>query len=337
MFDVLKYILPGYSLSGTIVWAAILAYLYALYSGCEIGLYRVNRLRLHLSYRRRDKRAIMLNELLDKPQVLISVFVLGANICGYLIATSITVYMTGRGFSAGETELWTAIILTPVFTVFCETLPKNCFYAQANQLMLRSANFIRISYLLARITGLFFLLKGFPRLILRIAHYFGPTSAVQSDWDDMGILLKESLAAGPFSEIQGGIAERLLQLPEIPLSKVIIPLSRTVAFPMEISRRDFMDQIKKTVHSRFPLYEGSAKNIVGMVNIYQALTDNTDRPPLDYLRPIPKISSDQKLLDTLNILRENSVRLAVVTDRSGGAVGIVTITDLLNEIFGKLD
>ncbi|MFA5866018.1 MAG: CNNM domain-containing protein [Phycisphaerae bacterium] len=333
----LKSILPGYSLWGTLIGGTILVYFYSLYSGCETGLYRVNRLRLHLAYRNRDRRAVILDKLLDEPQVLISVFVVGANICGYLIASMITAYLGQRGYTAGQTEFWTTVILTPIFAVLCETLPKNCFFAQANHLMLRSADFIRISYFLARMSGLAFVLKVFSQWILRITHYFGRSAIATADWDDLGILLRESLAASPFSEIQGDIAERLLELPQVPLSKVIIPLARTFALPMEISRADFLAEVRKHSHSRIPLYEGSVRNIVGIVNVYQVLAAEGERLPKSFLRSVPKFSADQKLLDTLDTLRENSIRMAIVVDRAGSAIGIVTIRDLLDEMFGELD
>ncbi len=337
MWTWLTKILPGFNLFTTILACGILVFFYFVYSGCETGLYRLNRLRLHLACRNRDRRALILDKLFDQPQMLISVFVVGANLCGYLIASMITLYLSRSGFSAHETEFWTTLVLTPVFAILCETLPKNCFYVQANHLMLKSAGFIRLSFLAMRYTGLTFVVGFFSRLFLRMAHRLGRSTAASGDWNDYGTLLREGLAAGELSVIQGGIAERLLQLPEIPLSRVIIPLSRALALPLEISREDFLRQVQKTPFSRIPLYEGSPKNIVGLVSVYQVLAEEGRKPPMDFIRSVPKISADQKLMTALNILRENSVRMAVVVDRSARAIGLVTLRDLLQEMFVDLE
>jgi putative hemolysin len=337
MWTWLTTFLPGFSLPATLIACGMLAFFYAVYSGCETGLYRLNRLRLHLACRSQDRRALILDTLFDQPQVLIGIFVVGANLCGYLIATLLTFYFSRSGFSARETEFWTTLILTPVFAVFCETLPKNCFYFQANKLMLKAAPFIRISFLVMRYTGLTFVVGFFSRQVLRFAHTLGRSTAASAEWDNFGTLLREGLAAGELSVIQGGIAERLLQLPDLPLSRVIIPLSRTFALPLEISREEFLRQVQKNSYPRIPLYETNPKNFVGVVSVYQVLAGESHKPPRDFIRPVPKISADQKLLTALNILRDNSVRMAVVVDRSARAIGIITLRDLLEEMFGDLD
>jgi len=332
---IVQSFLPGYSLVGTLAGTVLLVCFYTLYSGAETGLYRVNRLRLHLACRGGNRRALVLDHLLDHPQVLISVFVIGANVCGYLIASLITGYMTRQGYSTGQIEFWSATILTPVFAIVCETLPKNCFYAQTNRMMLWIAPFIHVSYLIMRYTGLTFVVAFFSRLAFRIAHRLGRSVPPAQEWDDLELLLRESLAAGPLSEIQGGMAERLIGLTELPLTGVIIPLAQTVALPMNLSREEFIAEVRKHPYSRFPLYDGHPRNIVGIVSIYQDLTSPTEKPPRDFLRSVPKIRMEEKLLTALTMLREFSVRIAVVTDRAGSAIGIVTIRDLLDQVFGN--
>ncbi len=333
----LRGLLPGYSLTSTLLAGGVLIFFYALYSAGETGLYRVNRLRLHLACRSGDRRALILDRFFDHPQLLISIFVLGANLCGYLIASILTTYLRHSGFTSAEIEFWSTLILTPTFAIFCETLPKNCFYAQANRLMLWAAPFIHVSYLVMRYTGLTYIVGFLSRLIVHVAHYFGRTTAASGDWDDYGTLLREGLAAGPLSVVQGGIAERLLKLPDIPLGRVTIPLTRVVALPLEISHAEFIDRARRCPYSRIPLFEASPRNIVGIVSVYQVLTAENDKSPRAFIRPVPKIPADQKLIDALEILRNHSVRIAAVVDRTGAAIGIVTMRDLLEQILSNLD
>lgn len=333
----LRYVLPGLSLSGTLIWGSVLVFFYAWYSGCETGLYRVNRLRLHLAIRDKDRRALVLDRLLDRPEALIITLVSGANVCGYLIASIATATMSRAGFSHAETEFWTTAILTPVFAIFCETLPKNLFLVQANALMLRSAGFLHVSSVLFRVTGLAIVLEYASRWIMRLGRYLGRPVEQAAEWDNLGQLLREGLAAGPLSEIQGGIAERLLQLPQMPLARVLVPLTQTFALPLDISPAEFRRRVRQHPYSRIPLYEGSVRNIVGIVSVYQVLTAPGDRSPRNFLHPIPKIPAEENLILALEAMRENSVRMAAALDRAGHVIGIVTLRDVLEEILVKLD
>jgi CBS domain containing-hemolysin-like protein len=332
--SLMHHAIPGRSLAGTLIVCAVLIFIYAIYSGTETGMYRLNHLRLHLSCRKKDSGAVRLDRLMRDQQMLICVSVVGANVCGYLVASVLTRFFEQCGLSVLQIEFWTTIILTPVFAVFCELLPKNCFYARPNTLMLRYLRFIEWGYLLLKMTSVNYVLGFFSRLLLRFAHRIGEPKETMIEWRDMGRLLQEGLISGPLSEFQGGIAERLLRLPEISLNRVIIPLANTFTLSTDVSSEEFLNQVKRYGHSRVPLYQDDPKNIIGVVSVYEVLAKEKSLPPKHFLREVPKISSDLKLIDALELLRGKSARMAVVADRRGFAIGIVTLKDLMDEILG---
>jgi CBS domain containing-hemolysin-like protein len=330
--------MPGYSLSGTILWGGLLLMLSAAYSGSETGLYRMNRLRLHLACREKKRSAMILDRLLDDQQFLISVFLVGNNIVNYLLTSVITGYFQHRHFSSREIELYNILFFTPFLFVFGETVPKMCFYSRANALMLRAARFIKVSYWVVRFTGFGFVVNQLSKLSMALANRFNPGGSMTSrDWDDLGVLLRENLVAGPLSKIQGGLAERLLQLPHIRLARILTPMKNVFALPEDVSREVFINELHHHPFARVPLYRDRVQNIVGVVSIYEVLGSSSDCPPRTLCRPVPRISADENVLTALNCMRNYTIRLALVVDRNDKVLGIITINDLLDEIMAGLE
>jgi CBS domain containing-hemolysin-like protein len=337
-FHSLYPLIPGCSLGATIAALMALICLSAGYSGTETGLYRMNRLRLHMACRQKNRSAMILDRLLDNQQFLIGVFLICNNIVNYLLTTVLVTYLNRHEFSDHKIELITTFLLTPFVFIFGETVPKMCFYTRANSLMLRAARFIRLSYWIIRVTGLGLLVNSFSKFTVALANRFSPGADMTTrDWDDLGVLLRENLVAGPLSKIQGGMAEKLLQLPSVRLTRVLTPLAHVFSLPMDISREDFIRELQHHPYARVPLYSESKKNIVGVVSIYEVLAAEPNQTPISFMQPVQKISSHENVLTALNRMKETAIRLAVVTDREHKPVGIITINDLLDEIMVGLE
>ncbi|NLE29668.1 MAG: DUF21 domain-containing protein [Phycisphaerae bacterium] len=334
----LYWLIPGHSLGATMIALMILIILSAGYSGMETGLYRMNRLRLHMACRQKNRSAMILDQLLDNQQFLISVFLICNNLVNYLLTTILVTYLNVQNVSNYKIEWITTLVLTPFVFIFGETVPKMCFYARANSLMLKSAHFIRLSYWFIRLTGLGLLVGYFSRFTIKLANRVSPGYDMTThDWDDLGELLRESLVAGPLSKIQGDMAEKLLQLPGIRLTRVFTPLQKVFALPVEISREEFIHRLEKDAFARVPLYQGSIDNIVGVVSIYEVLAAEPHQYPASFMQPVQRINANENVLTALNLMKESAIRLALVTNRQNKPIGIITITNLLGEIMAGLE
>jgi CBS domain containing-hemolysin-like protein len=331
-------LIPGHSLPATIIAIIILIIFSAGYSGTETGLYRMNRLRLHMACRQKNRAAMILDQLLGNQQFLISVFLICNNLVNYLLTTTLVTYLNLHKFSDRSIELITALLLTPFVFIFGETVPKMCFYARANSLMLKSVHFIRLSYWFVRITGLGLLMGYFSQFMIFLANRFSPANEMTThDWNDLGVMLRENLVAGPLSKIQGNMAEKLLQLPSIRLTRVLTPLQNTMALPLQISRQEFIEELKNHAFARIPLYQGTKDNIVGVVSIYEVLTADPNQTPASLIQPVQRINANENVLTALNLMKESAIRLAIVTGRQNKPIGIITINDLLDEIMAGLE
>lgn len=332
VWHILRPVLPGYSLSVTVIWCIVFAVLSGWYSGLETGLYRFNRLRGKLLARSGSGPAAKIERFFEDQRLLICIFLIGTNLWNYLAVNALITYYTQHGRSAREAELYTTLVLSPIFFIFAETVPKSWFYRQPTTLMLRSVRIITLSYWLIRFTGLGYLLRRLSSAMLILARQLGRGEPA-ADGDDLSYLLRESHAAGVISSVQTGIAERILALPEQRVWRMMIPIDRVFALPLAMPRDDFIRAVNKSPFACVPLYRDHPHQIAGLVNT-DKLIGQPGREPSELLEPAVNISPETTLLSVLNVMRHDPARIAVVVDRRDRAIGIVTIADLVEYLLG---
>ncbi len=326
------HLLPGYNLLPTIIWSVAFSFLLAWFSGVETGLYRLNRLRLHFSCKEGNKSALILEPLMKDQQGLIGTFLIGTNIFSYFITGFVTSYFTHSGCSEIRAEVLATLVLTPLLFVYTDAVPKNCFYGQPNRLMLKSARFIHISYWIVKVSGLSAIFNILSRLLIRLADKLGHSAETIDNWNHLSLLVKESFTSKALSQIQTSLAEKILELPERKLAEIIIPIWQVFALPANISREQFINEIKSNRHSFVPLYKQDKSELIGMVNSYQLLIDTSERPPAEFLQEMPKIRADERMMIAFEIMKTHNAQIANVVDNKGKTIGIVTLKDIIEEI-----
>ncbi len=322
----------------TLIVSIFIGFLLAWFCGVETGIYRLNPLRLHLSIRSGDARAIRLYSLTrDQRQTLIGMFLIGTNLCSYLIASIVAGYFTYSGYSELQAEIWTTVTLAPILFIFTEAIPKNCFFLRANDFMLRSSGFIYVVYYVFKYSGMIYLFNGIIRVMLYLSSSFSRSSEGRlTDWSRLGELVKEGFSVSSFSTIQADIAEKILQLSSKRIDVALIPLDEVFALPVDISVDEFILQLKSKPYTRVPVYADYRENIVGVVNVYNVFLGPEGCSVKEFSNSVPKIRIDEYLVNAIDILRRQEVKLAVVVDFAGRTLGIVTLKDLLDEVIGEI-
>ncbi len=327
-----RSIIPGYNLTPTIIWSVLFGFILAWYCGTETGLYRLNRLRLHFACKEGNPQALLLESLMKNQQGLIATFLIGTNIFSYFITGFVTSHFVHHGCSEIRSEILATLILTPILFVYTEAVPKNCFYAQPNTLMLKSARFIQISYLILKTIRLIDIFNILSEYILKFANKFGHTAAGTENWNHLSLLIRESFTSHVLSPLQISLAEKIIELPERKLIELIIPIWQMFALPVDISRANFIEQLRKHQYSFVPLYDGEKSQIIGFVNSYQILIDISNRQPRDFLRQIPKIRADERITVAFEIMKTHNTSIAQVVNHKNKTIGIITLNDIIENI-----
>ncbi len=309
------------------------------FSGAEMGLYSLNRLRLRLRAERdNDAAARALLELSDRRERSVLALLLTQNLLNYLL-TVVTVGLIARaaGVSSDAAEVYAAIILSPVVFVFGDVVPKNWFHAHANRLMYPTVRVVQACVLVLRYTGVVWVLESLTRWLAELS---GPSEV--ETWrgarGEVIGLLRESAAAstGPITEEQARMIERVMNLANVRVGSIMIPRRHVVALPAAADRKLLEQVVQGHDFSRLPLLAADRRSAAGVVNVYDVLGDEVGRPIQDYAVTPVEIQASDSAPQALLKLRQAHQSMGIVVDPRRGFVGVVTLKDLVEEIFGEL-
>ena len=132
----------------------------------------------------------------------------------------------------------------------------------------------------------------------------------------------------------------VLNLRDLTAHDIMIPRADVIAFPDTISESELLEQFVKTGISWLVIYKDNLDNVVGMVQIKDMLAWVYSKKPFmlkALLRDVMFISPAMRTLDLLLTMRESAVKVAIVVDEYGGVDGLVTFSQLIEEIIGDIE
>lgn len=188
---------------------------------------------------------------------------------------------------------------------------------------------------------LILLLNGAAGIILRLLRVPGvnPSAHVHSA-EELEMIVEESHETGILAEEESEILVNLLHFSGLQLRKVMVPRTSVVGVPLEMPIDEVVALVVRTRHTRYPVYEGSLDNIRGMLHVkelFRELRRNPDKPDLAHaLRPTVFVPEQMMVEALLLEFRRRGSQIAVVIDEYGGTSGIVSLEDVLEEIFGEV-
>jgi putative hemolysin len=298
-------------------------FLSGFFSGSETGVYCVNRLRLRLGFEQGDTAARRVEKLIENEQSALTVTLIGTNLMNYITTAAFAFVLSEHlSLSDRQTELYTVAILTPVVFVFGEVLPKNLFQLNADRLMLRG------SLLLASWARLFTLSGLVGPGVIRLTA-FEPKRRV-------AVLLREALVGDVIGDEQSELIDRVVRLSDTPVHRVMVPRNRVTAVAASADRNELLKTARRTRHARVPVYDRHPRRIIGLVKIDALLADRSWEKVGDQVRPIATVGPHDTVSNAISLLQQSGHAMAVVVDRAGQMLGIVTIKDLLGEVIGEM-
>ena len=313
-----------------IVAIALCVLMEGLFSGAEIGFYSVNRLRLRSRVEGGWPGAKVLHALLDQPDTTMMTTLIGTNLMVYA-ATAIATEAAGHWQHA---ELWATLIMTPVIFVFGEMIPKDLFHRKADSLMYRLAGpvdafRVLVSPATAVLRGLVAVATGNMK-----AERNRPvlSRAALTEW------IAEGQREGVLSDYQLALSSNVMGLLEKETQAAMIPLERVEMVPGDIAGTELRAALSASGHSRFPVYSGPSKNIIGILHVLDYIRAGDENlTAADLARDTVQVKPRDGVHAVLVALQRARQQMAVVVNRNGRPSGIVTVKDLVEEIVGELE
>ena len=229
-------------------------------------------------------------------------------------------------------------LLTIVQVVLGELVPKNIGVQYPERLALLAVRPVGWSLLLFR--PLIWLFNGSGRLILRLMGMHRAVKHVHLHApEEILMLVEESGDGGLLQKEERQLVENTLRFQDLSVRQVMIPRTRMLALSVNTSTDELLTMLATSPYSRAPLYDDSVDQIVGIVHLKDLLClELSGHQPNAWgiMREVPFVFENMAVAKVLISLQRAHDSVAVILDEYGGTAGIVTLEDLIEEIFGEL-
>lgn len=324
--------LPLSLLFGFILFLIIVS---GFFSGSETGMLSLNRYRLkHLS-KNNHKAAQRALELLERPERLIGVILIGNNLVNILasaIATVIAIRLFGDAGIAIAT-----LALTIVVLIFAEITPKTVAALYPERFAFPASSILKL--LLTLLYPVIWVINHITDLLLKIVGLDPNRSRSDAlSSEELRSILDETSTLIP--DRHQGMLLNILDLETATLEDIMIPRGEMFAIDISDSEEHILQQLKNCDYTRIPIYDGDIDNIVGILhmrNLGKLLSDGefTNAAFRNIIRePVFAPEGTGLHMQLMNFQKQKR-RIAVVVDEYGAVMGLVTLEDILEEIVGE--
>jgi CBS domain containing-hemolysin-like protein len=229
-------------------------------------------------------------------------------------------------------------VLTYLHIVIGEMVPKSVALQYADRAVLWTAPPIIALYkavypIVVALNGagnLTLRLLGIRRQVTGPEHYYTP--------EELQIIVEESEEGGVLRQESGRMLRELFEFGALTAAEAMVPRVRVVGLPMRASLDEIRSVLRASPHTRYVVYDGDLDHITGMVHIKDLLRLLVSQQPFDptKTRPLPVAPETAPLDDVLATMRRERTQIAVVIDEHGGTAGVITLTDLFDEVVGHI-
>ena len=275
--------------------------------------------------------------MIQKPEKLLSIVLLGNN----LVNTAATALATALAIRYWPEHgvLITTIGLTIILLIFSETIPKTIAAQHTERVSLFYARPLEaISWLLTPfVIVLSWIASGISRLV-------GTTPVPRSlvSEGEIRTMISVGHKEGEVEEAEAEMLHNVFDFGDRPVSEVMLPRPEVIAIEMGSTIADFLALYAESPLSRFTVYQENMDNVAGILAIKDVLmaeakgTIDDDSVIDDLIRPAYFAPESKRISELFVEMRDDNYRMAVVVDEYGGTAGIVSLTQLVEEIVGPV-
>ena len=312
----------------------VLFFLSAFFSGSETALMAIDSLRLKYLVEKGRVGAARLEAVLEKPDRILSTILIGnnfVNIAASVFATALLIEIFGD-----HGELLTILIMTPLLLILAEISPKT--YAAKNPEKVAFFVLRPILVFMWLLTPIIWVVSGVSNLLNRIFSAEDERPTISED--EIKSIISVGEQSGTVHEDKRKMLHGIFELSQIRVRDVMIPRTEVTGIEVKMPFAEILQRVQRARHSRFPVYQRSLDHVVGLVHSKDILNyvHRPEKFDLNKVARAPFFVPESQLIESLlQSFREKRVHLAIVVDEHGGVEGIVTLEDIIEEVFGEIE
>ena len=294
----------------------------------------LNRYRLRHLTDKKHKGAMRAFRLLEQPDKLIGLILLGNNFVNILasaIATIIGIRLLGEAGVLAATAILTVIVL-----VFAEVTPKTLAAMHPEKFALPA------TLILEPLLRLFYPFVWFinlsSKVIFKIFGIRQTTNNNKLSSEELRIVVNEAATMIPKGHQKMLLS--ILDLEKVTIDDIMVPRNELIGINLEDEWSDIIKQLAETQHTRLPVYEGDIDHMIGIIHIRRALRffhaeDSSKDDFRKIIREAYYVPTNTPLNTQLLNFQHEKRRNAMVVNEYGDILGLVTLEDILEEIVGE--
>lgn len=307
----------------------LLLALSAFFSSSEIAFIVSNKIKIELRARKKYLMALNAKYFVNNPDIFFSTILISNNIVNVTFASLSSVVLLEL---FGLSEFQILLVSTLLLLVIGELIPKFLGRDLADSLVLFSAIPIRIVTIV---------LFPIAKLTSTISTVLSRTNLKEEeeilqmvDKEDLQNLLEESSEAGKMDEAQSDIISKVIDIREQRVYEAMTPRTDMVGVDLTSTMEDVLDKFIQSGYSKILVYDENLDSIKGWL-----FTKDIFKQPSDWksiIREVLFVPETKKSLEMLNEFLNKQISVAVVVDEFGGTAGLITVEDLIEELFGEI-
>ena len=317
----------------------------AFFSGMEIAFVSANRIELAIDKQKGGFVSVLLKKITQNPSRFIATMLVGNNIAlvayGIFMGDRITaLFFQDSALQSGQDFsilLYQTLISTMIILITAEFLPKVFFQLYANRLL---------KFFLLPTTFFYYLLAPISRTIIIltdgvIKRFFQvETDRVQLSFSkvELGDYIEEQIEQSLDkdnldSEIQ--IFQNALEFSDVKVREAMVPRAEIIAVAQDTSIKELQKLFVSTGLSKILIYRNTLDDIIGYVHAFEMFKQPKNLKSI--LLPMAQVHEPMPVNQALKVLTKQRKSIAVVIDEYGGTAGIVTLEDIVEELFGEIE
>ncbi|MEM1319892.1 MAG: hemolysin family protein [Bacteroidota bacterium] len=311
----------------------------ALFSGTEIAFISANKLRVELKRKKGSRQGKILAHFYKKPAEFLGTMLVGNNIALVVFTSLMTIPLNAllQKYVPFVNEvvflLINTLIVTIIILIFGEFLPKTLFRLYANELLYFLAYPLRLLQFILFVPA--WIMTRLSNRLLRLIFKM-PVETVDSVITrlDLENFIKDTRTESE-EDIDTDLFEKALHLKNVRVKECMVPRTEIKDIDVNADIEELRQLFIETKLSRLIVSENDIDNILGYVYHQQML--DSPKTVKENVLELPFVPEAMRVRDLMNMFIKDGLNIACVVDEYGGTAGIVTLEDILEEIFGEIE
>tara|TARA_B100001971_G_C18267956_1_gene595915 strand:- start:7120 stop:8466 length:1347 start_codon:yes stop_codon:yes gene_type:complete len=308
----------------------------AFFSGSEAALISIPTKRVKQLIEDGGSKAKALRFLSEKSNEILTTILIGNNFVNIFVSALATTI--AQKHFASDAISYAVGFTTLMILIFGEIIPKTFARNHAERLAFPMIRVLQLFYFI-----LFPAVWVFMKIIFAVLGKNAQLNERMVTKDDIEFMVNEAEKEKSIDSKQIDLLNSILEFPTIKVKDIMVPRNQVHGIKKDASFSEIMDLVKEVAHSRYPVYDEDLDSTIGFLHIKDLsvfkFIEKRDEAEIDITQLVNEpffVYEHMKIQAVFDHMNRKKVHLALVKDETGLVVGIVTLEDIMEEIFGEI-